>query len=302
MRAALRLDSRVNSPKTMRCFITGGGGFIGSRVVRQMLADGVMEADLSDSEMVAAFLHSWRPERCVHTAWYAEPGKYLTSVKNVDCMKDSIALLGHLIAVGCAHIVMVGTCFEYDTGAGLLKEDGLLRPATLYAAAKLATSLVAEKLAASAGVKLSWARMFYLFGPDEDTRRMVPAVITALLENREFPATAGNQIRDYLHVDDAASALITLLRDDTSGVFNVCSGEPLTVRRIMQIIGEEIGCPDLIRFGAIPYRNWEPPFICGDSSRLRGLGWAPRSELRDSMRLTIEYWRSRVKAVQGSVG
>jgi nucleoside-diphosphate-sugar epimerase len=143
-------------------------------------------------------------------------------------------------------------------------------------------------------VKLSWARMFYLFGPDEDPRRMVPAVINALLERREFQATEGGQIRDYLHVDDAASALIALLRQGASGVFNVCSGEPVTVRRIMQMIGEEIGCPELIRFGAIPYRNWEPPFICGDSSRLRRLGWGPRRELRDSIHLTIEHWRSKL--------
>ncbi len=201
----------------------------------------VMEGDLSDGEKIAGLIRVWRPEHCVHAAWYAEPGKYLESIKNVDCMKDSITLLGHLIAVGCRNIVMVGTCFEYDTDAGLLKEDGPVRPATLYAAAKLATSLVAEKLAASAGVKLSWARMFYLFGPDEDPRRMVPGVITALLDNREFQATAGTQVRDYLHVDDAASALITLLREDASGLFNVCSGEPVTVRGIMQMIGEEIG-------------------------------------------------------------
>jgi len=311
-------EARSLDLKTMRCFVTGGGGFIGSRAARQMVAEGwdvailafpgeslwriddirsrlqVLEAELSQVEVIADFLSSWRPETCLHTAWYAEPGKYLEAATNVDCMKESLSLLENLIASGCKNAVMLGSCAEYDSDPGFLKEDGPVRPATLYAAAKLATSLVAGKLAARGGVKLSWARMFYLFGPDEDPRRMVPAVINALLEHREFQATEGGQIRDYLHVDDAASALIALLREGASGVFNVCSGEPVTVRRIMQMIGEEIGCPELIHFGAIPYRNWEPPFICGDSSRLRRLGWAPRLELRDSIHLTIEHWRSKL--------
>jgi nucleoside-diphosphate-sugar epimerase len=317
MRKTARSRSSSGNLKTMRCFVTGGGGFIGSRATRQMLADGwdvavlafpgeslwriddirsrvqVLEADLSQGEIIADFLSSLCPDACLHTAWYAEPGKYLEATKNVDCMKDSLSLLENLIAAGCKNVVMLGSCAEYDSDAGFLKEDGPVRPATLYAATKLATSLVAERLAARAGMKFCWARMFYLFGPDEDPRRMVPAVIKALLESREFLATEGSQIRDYLHVDDAASALVTLLREGASGVFNVCSGEPVTVRRIMQMIGEAIGCPDLLRFGAIPYRNWEPPFICGDSSRLRRLGWAPRRELRDSLRLTIEHWRSK---------
>jgi nucleoside-diphosphate-sugar epimerase len=189
---------------------------------------------------------------------------------------------------------MMGSCAEYDSRAGYLKEDGITRPETLYAAAKLATSLVAEKLAAREGIRFVWARLFYLFGPDEDVRRMVPGVIRALLGGHEFQASEGDQVRDYVHVDDAASALMTLLRANCSGVFNVCSGEPVTVRQVMRMIGDEIGQPGLIRFGGVPRRHWEPPFICGDCSKLRQLGWRPKYELRDALRLAIEYWRSKV--------
>ncbi len=301
----------------MRCFVTGGGGFIGSRAVRQMVTEGweiavlvkpgeslwriediqsrleFLEAELSSGDALGEFLRSWHPESCLHCAWHAEPGKYLGSAKNIDCLKDSIGLLENLIAAGCKNVVMAGSCFEYDTAAGFLKEDGPLRPSTLYGAAKLATSLVAEKLAAQGGVRFAWARMFYLFGQDEDRRRMVPAAILALLDGREFPATAGDQVRDYMHVDDAALGLLTLLRQTASGIYNVCSTEPVTVRRILQTIGEEIGRPGLIRFGSMPYRQWDPPFICGDSSRLRELGWRPQYELPEAVRLTIEHWRTR---------
>jgi UDP-glucuronate decarboxylase len=301
----------------MRCFVTGGGGFIGSRAVRQMAATGwdvailalpgeslsriddlrnrieIVEAELADVKPISAFLARWRPDACLHAAWYAEPGKYLESPKNTACQRESIVLLEILIGSGCRSVTMVGTCAEYANSLSPLKEDSPTSPTTLYGYAKLETSRAAEKLAAHAGIPLAWARIFYLFGPDEDPRRMVPSLIQALLEEREFAATAGDQVRDYLHVDDVASGLITLLRESASGVHNVCSGEPVSVRRIMTMIGEEMGKPELIRFGAIPYRDGESPFVCGDSSRLRQLGWHPRYGLLEAVRRTLEHWQSR---------
>jgi len=253
----------------------------------------VIEADLSQSNTIARFLDTWRPGSCLHTAWFVEPGKYLESVKNIDCMQESLALLESVIASGCRQVVMLGTCFEYDSSAGLLKEDGPVDPSTLYAACKLATGLIARQRALQARINLAWARLFYLYGPDEDPRRMVPAVIQSLLGDREFPATAGDQVRDYIHVDDAASGFLTLLREGASGVFNVCSGEPMTVRGIMQTIGEELHKADLLRFGAMPPRQFEPPFICGDCSRLKALGWRAAYSLREGLRSTIDHWRAR---------
>jgi nucleoside-diphosphate-sugar epimerase len=138
--------------------------------------------------------------------------------------------------------------------------------------------------------------MFYLFGPGEDERRMVPALVRKLLAGEEFLATPGDQVRDYLHVEDAAAGLVRLLEASASGTYNVCSGEPVSIRRLMEMIGDEIGATGLIRFGAIPHRAWEPPFICGDSSRLRGLGWKPRYDLRAAIRAAVEHWRKSTPA------
>ena len=60
----------------------------------------VVEGDLAQSDAIGRYLETWRPECCLHTAWFVEPGKYLESVKNIDCMHQSLALLESLIELG----------------------------------------------------------------------------------------------------------------------------------------------------------------------------------------------------------
>jgi UDP-glucuronate decarboxylase len=295
--------------------VTGAAGFIGSRVVRSLLesnqevaglvmpgaslhrladiADGiqVVEADLRDKDTVARQLDRLRPEACLHLAWYVEPGKYLDSIENLDCLRSSLSLLEELARVGCRHTVGVGTCFEYDIRPEPLREDSPTKPATLYAAAKLALYLVAAQRSAQLGMGMAWARLFYLYGPFEDQRRLVPAAIIALLAGREFDSTPGEQVRDYMHVDDVASGISAISLHRLDGTFNVCSGVPVTIASLMETLGDLMGRPELIRLGTFPYREWDPMYVCGDSHRLRAeADWAPRHSLAEGLAAVVDWW------------
>lgn len=304
----------------MKVFLTGAAGFVGSHVTRVLLNAGcevlafdrpnsslwrlhdvadqitVVQGDLYDVTSYRQVLAEWRPEVCIHLAWYTEPGRYLHSPENVPALIASLTLLQELIRVDCQQVVMAGTCAEYDTDRGFLREDGPTGPTTIYAAAKLALSLVGQQMAAAAGVNFAWGRLFYLYGPYENERRVVPALIRALLNGETFPATAGEQVRDYLHVEDVASALWTLAEKRAAGVFNISSGVPLTMRQLMETVGDITRRSDLIQFGALPYRDWEPMFICGDNRRLRAQGWQSRYSLSNGLRQTIDWWGNHLSA------
>ena len=301
----------------MRTLLTGAGGFVGSHVLRHLLARGdevavllrpganyprleglhgftTIDGDLEGTPSWEAAVTAWRPEVCIHPAWYAEPGKYLDSTRNLDALRAGLALLEVLARAGCRNIVMTGTCFEYDTDAGFLREDSPTKPLTLYAACKLALGTVAQQRAKQLGVNLAWGRIFYVYGPYEDTRRLIPALVLATLAGKDFPATKGDQVRDYTHIADVARGLAALAEPGCEGVFNGCAGEPVTMSHLMLTAARIVGRPELIKLGARPPAQFDPPFIAGDSRRIReATGWQPRFSLEEGLRQTVDWWRNR---------
>lgn len=297
----------------MKVFVTGASGFIGAHVMQTLLAKGhelaalvrpsghaarlhpikhrfeAIEGTLEDADLLAAFLKVFRPDACIHLAWYAEPGLYLQSERNLQSLDASLGLFQSLIKTGCSQIVAAGTCFEYDTEFGNLREETPVRPANLYAAAKLSCFLLGREMAKQSGVRFAWGRIFYPYGPMEDERRLVPSAIKSLLQNKPFPASKGEQIRDYIHVLDVATAFCTLLENQANGVFNISTGIPVSVREVLTTIERLMDRPGLLDLGKLPPRNWEPPFICGENSRLKGLAWRPFFSLQDGLGNAIHY-------------
>ena len=219
---------------------------------------------------------------------------YLTSPENDVHVAVAETLGRALVDAGCRRLVALGTCFEYAPSEMPLSEASPLDPRTPYARAKLAARERLADVCAGTATSLAWARLFYLYGPFEDTRRLVPAVTLALLEGRAAPTTAGAQLRDFLHVDDVARALVAIAESDLAGPVNVASGRPVTVRELVGTIGRLVGREDLIELGAIPYAAGDPMVVAGDVRRLESSGWAPELSLEEGLRRTVAWWSERV--------
>jgi nucleoside-diphosphate-sugar epimerase len=287
-----------------RVLVTGGTGFIGSALVLRLVAAGDTvlvlhrpNANLQRLEPVLARIRSasgdlaepatwcsavaeFAPERVFHLAWYAEPGRYLThTTENLAHLHAGTTFVREVLALRPRQFVCAGTCFEYDTSTGeLLREDATAeRPAHIYSACKLALKHAALQLAADAGVPLVWARVFYLFGPHEDPRRLVPSIVERLRRGEPMQLRShGRQVRDFLHVDDVAAGLDHAAALGRPGVVNIASGSGITVRDLAQRIAREVGRLELLSFAPDDAPIAEPMSVVGDGARLRGLGFRPR--------------------------
>jgi len=303
----------------MKVLVTGASGWVGSHVVRSAVARGwdvyglvrdpagslrwgdaagrveTVECDLGDWARISELVRDIGADACVHCAWYAKPGKYLTSPEHVTSLMNSLKLFEALATAGCQRFVGVGSCFEFDAGYGYLSEDTPLQSDSVYSAAKTAASTMLAAMAGQSDVTTTWARLFLQYGPGEDGRRLVPAVVSALLRGERVATTLGEQVRDFLHISDVAEALVAVVEAKFSGTVNIGSGRPVTVREVVETLAEHVGRGELVDFGALPYRDGDPRFICADNSSLLELtGWRPAFSLTSGLADTATWWRDTI--------
>lgn len=272
---------------TTKVLVTGATGFVGRQVVRALSEKGmqlrlvVRAANMSRTDLLASdgeivttedlFAESsqWWSEQCegvdaiVHLAWYAEPGKYLESSKNMDCLVGSLNLARGAAQAGVKRLIGVGTCFEYDLSVGVLSVDAPLKPNTPYAGAKAALCLALDHWLPAHSVEFVWCRLFYLHGEGEDPRRLVPYLRSKLEKGEPAELTSGKQVRDFLDVADASRMITDVVLSDQTGPVNICSGTPITVRQLAEQIADEYDRRDLLIFGARPDNLVDPPCVVG---------------------------------------
>jgi nucleoside-diphosphate-sugar epimerase len=295
----------------VRILLTGATGFIGSHVARALVREGHevhvlvrAESNLGRIEDLTSSLHLIKGDLLnpafvlhpsafdlgLHLAWHVEPGNYLHQPQKEDWIAASLRLASALRDGGCRRFVATGTSFEYAPSDLPQRESSPTKPSTAYGQAKLE---LFEALR-SIDIDLAWLRPFYLYGPDEDQRRLVPVVINSLLRGQETKLVPGERVRDYLHIEDVASAICAVAGSQLTAAVNIASGVPITVREIALKIGEALDRVDLLKLGALPYAASEPLYLLADNTKLReGTGWKPRYPLDEGLRQTIEWWKSR---------
>ena len=271
----------------MTFLLTGATGFVGRHVlralgergcrVRPLVREGKQNV-LANSRAIERIVASpdifsenvaWWAEVCggvdtvIHAAWYAEPGEYLQSPKNQDCLSGTLRLAEGAAQAKVRRFVGIGSCFEYDLGAARLKTDTPLRPSTPYAQAKVDAFNALSASLPGQGVAFAWCRLFYLYGEGEDARRLVPYVRARLQAGEPVELSSGRQIRDFLDVRDAARMIVDVALGQAEGPVNICSGKPVTVREVAESIADEFGRRDLLRFGARADNPVDPPCVVG---------------------------------------
>lgn len=298
-----------------RILVTGANGFVGRHCLPLLAARGYEvhavysqhplsemsnvkwhEADLLESSAVSNLMDDVEPTHLLHLAWVATPGIFWNSPANLRWVRASLDLLETFVLNGGQRIVMAGSCAEYDWKHGHLVEGATpLVPASLYGAAKHALQCILEQFAAQTGLSAAWGRLFFLYGPHEHPDRIVSYVVRSLLRGEQAHCSHGNQVRDFLYVEDAASAFVALLESEVSGPVNIASGEAVTLKEMIIKIASQLDGHHLIQWGSRPTPVGDPELLTAEVQRLRNeVEWSPQWGLESGLNETINWWKSHI--------
>lgn len=275
----------------MRVLVTGATGFVGRHVIPHLLENGCSVTAVSRDErkarsfswfnsvrFVASDIHGacgntfeqfGQPEVALHLAWPGLPN-YKSRFHLDENLPADYGFLRSLVDAGISRLLVTGTCLEYGMQSGPLKEDMETRPANPYSLAKDTLRLQIQRLQTQKSFAFTWARLFYLYGDGQADTSLLPQLKGAVRRGDPvFNMSGGEQLRDYLPVAEAAKCLVSLaLRHEGSGVVNVCSGAPISVRALVENWIRENDWSINLNLGHYPYVDYEPMAFWGDRQKL----------------------------------
>jgi nucleoside-diphosphate-sugar epimerase len=302
----------------VKLFVTGASGFIGAETLRVALQAGhevvaclqpgraaprlarlagrftPVVLDLRDRPALRIALAEHRPEAVAHLAWSGVGNAARFDRRQItDNVEVACTLAEAAGEAGIGHFIGMGSQGEYGAGSAM-REDCLPAPTTLYGAAKVAVLFLTRQLAAQAGMRHTWLRLFSTYGPDDNDGWLIPMLVTEMLAGRRPRTTLGTQSWDWLHVEDVArGVLAAATAPGAQGVFNLGSGRAVRVRDVVTWI-RDLAAPGMeLVFGEIPFRPDQVMHMQADCTRLReATGWTPRIAIEDGLAQTVAWYKS----------
>ncbi len=301
-----------------RIYVAGHRGLAGSAIVRRLRAEGFerlvvrthAELDLCNQAATEKFFAAEKPEY-VFLAAALVGGILANNTRRADFIRDNLLVQTNAIDAAWRHgakkLAFLGSSCIYPKFASQpMREDALLtgpleHTNEPYAVAKIAGIKMAEAYRDQYGfdaISLMPTNLYGLGGSfDPESSHVLPALMRKFHEAKLAGAAtvtlwgSGAALREFLHVDDLASAAVFLMREYSSGeIINVGSGEEVSIGELARLIGEVVGFE-----GEILWDRSKPdgtPRKLMDSERLRGMGWRPEVGLRDGVGRTYEWFRA----------
>ena len=309
----------------MRALITGAAGFIGSHLLRRLLKEGfqvaalirpasnpwrivdllehveIIKGDLNNLQPSGCAITSFKPEVVFHLAWDgASSYRYQDDFSQVfHNVNGSLELVRLAHESKCRNFIGMGSVLEYGKYKIPVREDDEACPTSLYGAAKNSVNMLSRKLCEVGGMRFIWFRLFWAYGPADEPARMIPYLIQTLLRGEKAALTPGEQLWDYIFIDDVVEAIFqAAVTSKLHGVYNLASGEEHSIRETAEHVRDLINPEMLLGFGEIPYRSDQIMHLKADISLLkRTLGWLPKVTLDEGLKRTVAWHKNRMGLV-----
>jgi UDP-glucose 4-epimerase len=290
-----------------RVLVTGGSGFLGSHLCKTLCQLGAevhatsradrptqqggpmwWKSDLTSLEEVQSLLSKGRFEVVYHLAGSvgAKPDLQLVQPTFQSLLLSTINLLIAGTEVGCRRIILAGSLTEprgrqtYPT------------PTSPYAAAKWAASGYGRMFHALFGTPSVVLTPYMTFGPGQHPHKLIPSVILSLLKGEVPRLTSGRWEADWIYVEDVVRGFLAGAQaPDIEGMtFDIGSGLKSSVRRVVELIVQQMGSRVRPAFGEVPDRPMEPVQVADVAPALQRLGWECTTTLEKGLRQTIDWY------------
>lgn len=300
--------------------ITGANGFIGRHLDEPLLAAGARVSrlarstpllgyaegdwhilDLTDRLKVAEVFADLQPNYVIHLA--SSKDRSSNVVQFADIYQTNISMSLNVIEACRAlknfrRLVCLGTCDEYGLTQSPYDETQKGAPTTAYGLSKLSISQILTSLYHSHRFPSVVLRPTVVYGPGQGEEMFLPALIRSLLAGKEFAMTAGEQLRDFIYIDDVVDAIAKAIAadDQVNGeVINIGMGVSYSIKEIADLVAGSISPAsyELIRLGAVQYRPNEMMGYSVAIARAQSLlGWTSSTSLENGIRQTVAKYRS----------
>lgn len=280
----------------IKILVTGATGFVGNHVIQELLTHDEIEIIASSRSAERAKTFDWfdsvvyvpwnigdalpknlntyfqHPDQCIHLAWDGLPD-FRTEAHTTDFFLNHRDFLKALVAGGIQKMSVIGTCLEYGLAEGELSETDHPQPTLAYPIGKNMLREFLEDFQKQHPFEFDWIRLFYMYGDGQNPKSILAQLEQSLAENQPtFNMSGGQQIRDYLPVKKVAEVITNLaLLKKGNGTINCCSGNPITIQKLVEDFIATKQAQIELRLGFYPYPDYEPFQFWGSTAKLKQL-------------------------------
>ena len=298
-----------------RMLVVGGSGFIGHHVVKRGVGLGWQVTSLGLNQPLparrVAGVHYFVGDVCNESTLKEIGHNRFDYVVNLGGYIDHtlfnnggrrairshfdglLGLIEFLDRSTIRRLVQIGSSDEYGTAPAPQTESQREQPISPYSLGKVAATHFLQMLHRTEDFPAVILRLFLTYGPGQGDQRFLPQIISNCLSNKEFPASKGEQVRDFCYIDDTVEAIFRAFDCDAANglVFNIASGQPKKIHEVVEMVVNMVG-GGKPKFGLIPYRTGENMLLYGDISTAQNiLKWRPATPLVAGLQATIESMR-----------